>query len=152
MPRVLVIGFGNPLRADDALGWQAIRELAGRPADPDVRLMTCHQLTPELAADLSGVDLVIFIDARADSQPGLLSCEPMFPVKKQESSFSHQLDIPSLLACAQILFGHAPRAFLLSVGAFSFDYRETLSAPVQAALPSLLERVESLIDEEEAKR
>jgi hydrogenase maturation protease len=145
MPQVQVIGFGNPLREDDGLGWQAVGNLAEKPWSSEVRLETRHQLTPELAETLSKADLVIFIDARADAAPGRLSCEPMYPARGREGGFSHQLDIPSLLACAEDLFGRAPRAFLLSVGASSFGFGETLSKPVQAALPALLEEVERLL-------
>jgi hydrogenase maturation protease len=145
MARVQVIGFGNPLRGDDALGWQAVGELAGRQTCPDIDLMTCHQLTPELADPLSQAELAIFIDARADLEPGRFSCEPMFPAKGQESSFSHRLDIPALLACTESLYGRSPRAFLLSIGACAFGFGETLSAPVRAALPSLLGQVDRLV-------
>src|SRR5580704_15594719 len=52
-PRTLVIGYGNPLRSDDALGWHASRLLAQALAGQEVDVITCHQLTPELAEPLS---------------------------------------------------------------------------------------------------
>lgn len=74
--RVLVIGYGNPLRSDDALGWrvgEALRERlehqfskieAQTRTDPaNVEVITCQQLNPELADPISRADLVLFVDA-----------------------------------------------------------------------------------------
>src|SRR5271169_1528567 len=52
-PRTLIIGYGNPLRSDDGFGWHAGRLLAQSLADQDAKIITCHQLTPELAETLS---------------------------------------------------------------------------------------------------
>ena len=49
MRRVLIIGYGNPLRADDGVGWQAARRLAELRQDEFVETLALHQLTPELA-------------------------------------------------------------------------------------------------------
>ena len=62
MRRSLVVGVGNPLREDDGVGWH----LAEALAQTGVPTHTCHQLLPELAAELSQVDLVLFVDARAE--------------------------------------------------------------------------------------
>ena len=56
MVRLLVIGVGNPLREDDGVGWR----LAEALAQAGVEVHTCHQLLPELAAELGRVDLVLF--------------------------------------------------------------------------------------------
>jgi Ni,Fe-hydrogenase maturation factor len=48
---ILVIGYGNELRGDDAIGqWVA-------------RAVAAHQLTPELAEDLAHTDYAVFVDA-----------------------------------------------------------------------------------------
>lgn len=145
MARTLIIGYGNPLRGDDGLGWHTAQQLADRIRRDDVDILTCHQLTPELAEAVSQSDLAIFIDAACDGIPGALRCDDVPPDESSSADFTHHFDIPALLACASILYGSCPRAVLCSVAAESFGLTEDLSDVVQAALPALVQRVLSLI-------
>jgi hydrogenase maturation protease len=145
-PSVLVIGYGNPLRGDDGLGWYAAEQLADSLTVEGVTILAHHQLTPELAEAISRVDLALFIDARCDGRPGELRCEAVAPNQPSSGSFTHQFDPPALLTCAQALYGACPAAFLLSVTGVSFGYEEALSEPVLGAVPRLLERIHELID------
>lgn len=145
MARTLIIGYGNPLRGDDGLGWHATQQLAERIRRDDVEILTCHQLTPELAESVSRVDLAIFIDAACEGVPGTFKCEDVQPDESSNVDFTHHFDIPALLACSNLLYGSCPRAVLCSVAAESFNLTEDLSDVVQAALPALVQRVLTLI-------
>src|SRR5947208_15429626 len=59
---ILVVGYGNELRGDDAAGPRIAREVAAWGL-PQVRTLAAHQLTPELAAELAHADAAIFVDA-----------------------------------------------------------------------------------------
>ena len=63
MHDILVIGYGNTLRGDDAAGVRAAEMLQSRMADLDV--VTVTDLSIELAAPMAHHDQVIFIDASA---------------------------------------------------------------------------------------
>jgi hydrogenase maturation protease len=145
MARVLIIGYGNPLRGDDSLGWHAAQRLAETLHREDVDIRTCHQLTPELAEPLSQAALAIFIDASCVGLPGTVRCDQMLPNLAAVSDFTHHFDIPALLACAQILYGLCPPAVLCSVAAESFDLSENLTATVSAALPKVIDCVHDCI-------
>jgi hydrogenase maturation protease len=70
MTKALVIGVGNPSRGDDGFGWRAA-ELLQTLLDPaTTEVMTCRRLTPELSVSMSSADLVIFIRASIDDEPG----------------------------------------------------------------------------------
>ena len=73
--QALVIGYGNTLRGDDAVGQVVARALAGEAAIEGVEVIACHQLMPELAECIDAADLVVFIDAAADLQPGTIVAE-----------------------------------------------------------------------------
>src|SRR5919198_4121190 len=64
--RVLVVGYGSSLRGDDGLGWHAAALLAADPRLAGAEVLARHQLTPELAEDVSRAALVVLVDARAD--------------------------------------------------------------------------------------
>lgn len=79
MARVLIVGYGNPLRSDDGLGWRAAEELSRCLSLPEVEVLMRQQLTPELADNLTRADVVFFIDAARGGQPGELRCDPVTP-------------------------------------------------------------------------
>ena len=60
---IVVIGYGNELRGDDAIG-PAVAEQVAAWGRPDIRAIATRQLLPELAEDLARASLAIFVDAR----------------------------------------------------------------------------------------
>jgi hydrogenase maturation protease len=112
--RILIIGYGNELRSDDAIGRHAARELARR----GIAAIEVHQLTPELAERLSQVDLACFIDASASLAPGEIRLRTV-----QESGdgiLDHYFAAGSLLRLCRDIYGRAPHAFLITAGGQSF--------------------------------
>lgn len=155
MSHVLIIGYGNPLRGDDGVGIHVAALLAGEQEeaaalhDPGVAVLACHQLTPELAPRVAAADRLILVDARAGGEPGALIEQTLAPLSPSDaaasSTLTHHLDPAGLLAAAQILYGKAPSAVLLTVCGESFDYGEALSPRVAAALPRVLAAIEKWI-------
>ena len=145
MPDVLVIGFGNPLRGDDGLGWRAAQELERADLGPDVHVVTCRQLTPERAADVAAAGFVLFIDAACDRPAGQVARLDVECGSGRPTFCVHQLDPSGLLALARDAYGAFPQAVALSVGAESFECGERMSAPVTAALADVLERARAII-------
>ncbi len=70
---VLVIGYGNALRSDDGVGWHAAALLADDPRLAGIDVLALHQLSPELALDMSRASLVILVDAGVDDPPGTIA-------------------------------------------------------------------------------
>jgi len=147
MPRVLVIGYGNPVRGDDGLGAYVVERLATEAPQDNVEFLTLHQLTPELAERLSQVDLAVFIDARYDGEPGVLCCEALEPLPTPAGAFVHYLDPSRLLSWSKALYGACPRGYALSVRGESFGFSQELSPGVMASVPALLDRARDLIRE-----
>ena len=144
MSRILIIGYGNPLRGDDRLGWFAAERLEQLPElveDRTIEIITCHQLTPELAEAVSQVKLVIFIDAAAQGTPGTVKCESLNTDPTQPDTLGHHFTPARVLAYAHAIFGGTPRAVVVSVAVESFELGEQLSQAVEAALPTVVERV-----------
>src|SRR5579884_4378531 len=116
MKRTLIIGFGNPVRTDDAFGWRVAEALSGHfQPDDHIEFVTCQQLNPELAEDVARSARVIFIDASCSVAPGMVECRALAPAAT--SSFTHHVDPECLLAGAIELYGSCPEAWLIAVGA-----------------------------------
>lgn len=173
-PRTLVIGYGNPLRSDDGFGWHASRLLAEALAGQDVgaplvgalegadttpapvisdlrsqnlpvEIITCHQLTPELAERLSHCALAVFLDADAQGASGEIHTRELLPEALPPQAFTHTCTPSGLLASAEQLYGRRPQAFAITVTAQTFDIGETLSPAVAAALPKAVEQAIQLL-------
>lgn len=145
MATILIIGYGNPLRRDDGIGWAASELLASCVADAEVRVLARHQLTPELAEDAAQVDRLILIDSTSKYPPGNIFVEKIEPSRPSTQTSSHHLTPTALLACVKDLYGTSPETWLISVGAESFDHGSELSPTVAASLPQVLSRVRGLM-------
>jgi hydrogenase maturation protease len=142
---VLVIGYGNELRGDDALGPLAARAVAGWGL-PGVRCLDLHQLTPELVEEMVSVERAIFIDARLGGED----------VRMEELSAGgaapagHVGDPRGLLALCGVLHGRAPRAWLVTVRAEALAFGAGLSAGVETRLWQALALLRRWLDDEVA--
>ena len=148
MNTFLIVGYGNPLRQDDGIGWQAAQHLAKRLEGKPVQVIACHQLMPELAESAQRARAVLFIDASREGIPGELSSQDIANKESLASPLVHFMDPSAVMSCAQELFGHCPPATVLSMTGASFDYGEGLSTAVQDALPKLFEWVNEWIQME----
>jgi hydrogenase maturation protease len=143
MAGILIVGYGNPLRSDDAVGWLAAEELARCLPATDVEILIRAQLTPEIADDLRHSDTVIFVDASHDGEPGELTVQRI-TAKSQPPSFSHELSPSALLQLCGAIYGCYPAAFLVSLCGECFDHGEKLSSKVAASFPHLTALVTDL--------
>ena len=89
----LIVGYGSPIRGDDAIGPLVADRLAAMVADgalpAGVEVQARHILTAELVEDLNRADLVIFLDAAADLAPGLVSRQALQPDATAMSTMAH---------------------------------------------------------------
>jgi len=108
---VLVIGVGSQLRRDDAAGRRVAEQVAMAEL-PGVEVRSLQQLTPELAVDLAGRALAIFVDASVEVTE-LTVAELDGPAGS--GSMSHHLDPPTLLALAERLEAGPDRAVVVHV-------------------------------------
>ena len=130
--KLLIIGYGNPLRGDDGFGYRA----AGRIPDA----IAVHQLTPELMDPIAQADRVLFLDAAAGGLPGEVRRRPVRPAPA-EAGFTHHATPEALLAGALVLYGRAPEAEIVTVGGADFSLSADLSPAVAAALEHVVEEV-----------
>ena len=131
---MLLIGYGSPLRSDDALGRLIAEALGG---------ISVGQLTPELAQPISRADFVVFIDACYGETAGKITCETIQP--QHNTSLTHSSNPSTLLNAARTLYGHAPPALLISITGASFDYGDSLSPQLQFLLPAIIGQVQTII-------
>jgi hydrogenase maturation protease len=139
--RILVIAYGNPLRCDDGVAWQAAEAL--RRQFQWAEVVCVHQLTPELAESVSLAQTVIFLDAARDGAPGTVHCDVIGP-EVREMRFSHHLDPRELLSLCRDLYSARPHAFLISMSGQRFEHGEELSGAALRTIPGVLGEVSAI--------
>ena len=147
--KVLIIGYGNPLRGDDGIGWRVVEEIERQKAEGrrlnNVEAIACHQLMPELAEPISQVERVVFVDAAVGEPVGAISVQALQLETPQPGAFTHHVNPAGLLAYAEMLYGRSPSAHLITVNADRMGYEETLSPIIEGAIPELLNQIAQII-------
>jgi hydrogenase maturation protease len=152
--RALVIGFGNPDRQDDGVGWHVVQRLAERlgrvtfetidgdacAAEPSPVLLCTLQLVPEMAETVRCFERVCFVDAHTGAYADDLRFEPLQP-SYQTSPFTHHLTPETLLQLAASLYGRAPEAAVCSVRGYEFGFANSLSQRTAALVEEAVRRI-----------
>src|SRR5215469_16524248 len=145
LENILVIAYGNPLRCDDGIAWQAAEELK-RVLPGSAQVVCVHQLTPELAESTSRADLVIFLDAATNGEPGNLVCRSL-NAEEGELRFSHHLTPEGILGLCERLYSAKPPGFLLTLHGKRFEHGAEFSTAAVRAVPRAVELVTNLCSE-----
>lgn len=139
---LLVFGYGNPSRGDDALGPHLLDLLAvnqeHHPEWPEIELLTDFQLQIEHAADLENRDLVLFIDASASCPaPYLLS---RIQPSQDISHTTHAMSPAAVLQVYERVYRKpAPPTFLLAVRGENFELGAPLGSEAEQNRDAALE-------------
>ncbi len=134
---VLVIGWGNPSRGDDALGPLFVEELSRRVQDRHVEWLSDFQLQVEHALDLAGRERVLFVDASLQARPPF-EVVPLTGMRDR-SFTTHALSPAALLQVFHDIGGGEPPACtLLAIRGDSFALGEPPGAAARANLAEAL--------------
>ena len=107
MSNTLIIGYGNALRGDDGAGYIVAELLRDRVHDPEIEIVSQHQLTPELMEPISRAAHVIFIDSSVSGRAGKVNRIPLRPAPSC-SRFTHHVNSRVAAGrCAVALRAHA---------------------------------------------
>jgi hydrogenase maturation protease len=138
---ILVLGWGNLSRGDDALGPLFVAGLKARLASDlvaQVEFLDDYQLQVEHALDLEGRSHVLFVDASLDCTAPFVATA--LQARRDTSYTSHALSPQALMQVFEDLQGHsAPPATLLALRGEVFGLGEPLSAIAQGHLQAGLD-------------
>ncbi len=152
LPRLLVLGYGNPGRRDDGLG-PACAAAVERWGLPGVTVSSDYQLTVEDAAAAAEHDVVLFVDA-ACSGPEPWALRGLGRARDIAASrptggvsfSSHSAAPEDVLALAALLFHADPAGFVLAIRGYEFDeFGEGLSPAATDNLAAALAALEPML-------
>ncbi len=150
---MLVIGLGNPILGDDGLGWSVARCLADRlQGDEEVEIDCLAVGGLSLMERMLGYRRVILVDAIATGENPVGTVTAMKLAELGDpglghSASAHDASLITALGTAQAMGVDVPdQVDIVAVEAHvGFDFTETLSPAVEAAVAPACEKVLELI-------
>lgn len=140
--RLLIFGYGNIGRGDDAVGPEFVARITSRALGNIV----CHsdmQLQIEHAADLDACDRALFIDADCSCAEPYEFSE--IHAAKDDSYTSHAMSPGALLYAYQQIFQKGPPpAFVLRIRGYEFGLGEPLSQKASVNLEAAMMLLQEL--------
>ncbi len=147
MKKILVYGYGNPGRQDDALGVlcaRRVKQWAEEHFPGAVDVDMNYQLNIEDAEKISHYDQVIFADA---SQENILQYDLTLlkPSSTQLEFTMHAVSPAYVLHLCQTLFGKTPKSLLLHIQGYKWGMQEGLTEKATQNLDKSFKAVTTLI-------
>jgi len=145
--RALILGLGNPLLTDDAVGLRAAAALRERISpDSNVDIMEDYRGGLRLMESMIGYDRAVIIDALLiDAPPGSLHFLAVDDIPTQRSASAHDVNLPTALDFGRRAGAHLPAAediLLIGVAAGDVEtFDEVMSPAVEAAVGDVVEAV-----------
>lgn len=139
----LVLGLGNILMSDDAVGVRAVQELDSLYAFPDfVSLVDGGTMGLDLLPMIEDCERLLILDAvAAEVSPGTMvrADGEEIPSFLSSKISPHQLGVKDLFFCARMRGRMPEQAVLLGVAVKDMDTGYGLTGPVKDSLPALME-------------
>jgi hydrogenase maturation protease len=141
--RILVYGYGNLGRKDDGLGVRCAQLIESWLLDmgiESIEVETTYQLNIEDTELISGYCAVFFIDASLEYEEAV-KIEMLEPAPNIIEFSMHAMHPSYVLALCKEMFGECPKAWLVHIKGYDWDFEEGLSAPAQRNLVKAVELV-----------
>jgi len=144
--RTLVLGLGNPIMGDDAVGLRVAQEVRRRLGEAShVRVEECCSAGISLLDRLVECDALVVVDAlRCALQPGTVLSPTLEELPRQPVTADfHAMGLPGMLELGRHLGLSMPqRVAIIGVAvAGDFTASDTLSPEVERAVASAADRV-----------
>lgn len=140
----VVVGLGNPDRADDGVGPAVVREL---PPCPEVEVWEAIRGGLPLAQSLVGFRWALIVDAAPSLPVGEVALFPLAPENgsriTDHGTWLHGMGLAQALAALRTVGIAIPEVWALAIGVASeLPFRRGLSPEVARAVPAAVAEVQ----------
>ena len=135
----VIVGVGNPLLGDDAIGLEVAKRLKG-VVEADVKLCMAGGL--ELAEMIAEYDLAIIIDAFKGKGIKEIDVDDY-----EESVANHDINFPSAYRILR-RYVKMPKVRVIGIGVDGIEIKEELSPKIKKMIPEVVKKVKEIMEEE----
>lgn len=148
--KTLILGLGNTLLSDEAVGPVAVQRLESELApDPSLMLVDGGTLSFTLALPIGECERLIVIDAAVlGEQPGsvrVFEDAEMDAQLRRHAKSVHEVSLADLLDIARLTDTLPERRALIGIEPALVDWGDALTPAVEAALPEVFDNVRQLL-------
>ncbi len=153
--KTLVIGLGNPILGDDGVGWRVAEEIARITANqPEVEVDCASLGGLSLMERLTGSELVILVDSIFTGKKSIGTVSRMIlnelpDLSSGHTTAAHDTSLRNALNVGRSMNIPLPRdddVHIVAIEANNvYDFSDSLSPSVQAAVPQAVEAVLQII-------
>lgn len=150
----LVLGVGNDIKRDDAVGLRLVEAFEERLDVPGATFETMTSGRLMLIDELSGYDRVVIVDSikTADGTPGdwyAFDPQDVEPEKESGGLATHNVGLGTLTTLGEAMGESMPEITIYAIEvADPFEYGEGITEAVASALPDLIEEIGAEIESE----
>lgn len=142
MGRILVVGVGNTIMADDGLGVRALSELKLKELPDYVDTVEAGTALLDALPDLNNYDKVILIDAvAADGRSVCVLRNPLSSELPERGLSLHEMGIQEALRLHLLVDGKLPEIVVMGLNPKRMEMGTELSPEVAAKIPELVSAV-----------
>ena len=143
MKPILLIGYGNPTRMDDGVGWYIADKIQNRFMD-EIEVWQADQLSIEMIDDIKDREVLILVDDHiSDKDDYIRSCE--IEPDASPGMISHIIKPSNLLAFCESIYHKHPKTYLYSIKGIAFDFGEELSAQTKKSADEVIMQIADFI-------
>ncbi len=155
MSRYAILGLGNRLESDEALGGLIVERLENDPSllaslpDPEsVELIDGGTVGLGLIPYLTGLDGLLVVDViNANEAPGtLIDLEGSTLMRHEQVMSVHDLGASELLGALHVMQAWPRRVRVIGLEPLAIELGLELTPPVEAGVPVLLDAIRAHID------
>ncbi|MFP4005365.1 MAG: hydrogenase maturation protease [Candidatus Hadarchaeia archaeon] len=147
--KTLVLGLGNEIKKDDAVGPILVRKLSEKLDDEDMDFKTSASGRILLLDEIRGYDRVFLIDSikTEEGKPGVLYYLEPDDLDQESGLFaSHNVGLRTMKQIGSSLGMKMPEIKIIAVEVENpFEFEEGLTESLQNRLPDLIEEIRETI-------
>ncbi len=146
LPKIYIVGYGNPGRQDDALGIRLAEKVHDWSLSNGIECIetdTNYQLNIEDADNISDKDLVIFADASKENIENCVFTE-IQPNPKVEFTMHHVSPSFILHLCREI-YDNYPHSYLMHIKGYEWEFMGEMTKKAHENLDKAFEHLKKFI-------
>ena len=147
MKKVLIYGYGNPGRQDDALGILLVERMelwAQENGLESLDFDSNYQLNIEDAMAISEYDMVVFADASVEDIDGFI-ITPVTACQKTEFTM-HAMSPEFVLHLCQSLYNKFPATYLIHLKGYEFEFYGELTQKAEKSLSDVCQLLKRILE------